>query len=91
MGRRTLRLRDRRARPLRFVTTDCGCFVPLSHKLNPDGYFRKRWGDGPGGKVIEMFHRTYKFDAILGGAEGTCSFSSSPKQRLTGRQRFLVI
>jgi alkylation response protein AidB-like acyl-CoA dehydrogenase len=22
------------------------------------------------GKTIEMFHRTYKFDAILGGAEG---------------------
>jgi hypothetical protein len=21
------------------------------------------------GKVIEMFHRTYKFDAILGGSE----------------------
>lgn len=28
------------------------------------------------GKTIEMFHRTYKFDAILGGAEGR-SFPSS--------------
>ncbi len=26
------------------------------------------------GKNIEMFHRTYKFDAILGGAEGEFSY-----------------
>lgn len=25
------------------------------------------------GRTIEMFHRTYKFDAILGGAEGMVS------------------
>lgn len=35
-----------------FITTEEGCFVPISHKLNQDGYFRKRWKDG-----IEMFHR----------------------------------
>jgi alkylation response protein AidB-like acyl-CoA dehydrogenase len=31
------------------------------------------------GKVIEMFHRTYKFDAILGGAEGIYYSPSSTK------------
>src|SRR5690606_23326204 len=40
-------------KPLRFRTTPNGCFVVSSHKLNPDGYFRKRWSWG-----IEMFHRT---------------------------------
>ena len=35
-----------------FVTTESGCYIPLSHKLNADGYFRKRWGND-----IEMFHR----------------------------------
>ncbi len=37
---------------MRFVTLECGCFVCVSHKLNPDGYLRKRWVD-----VFEMFHR----------------------------------
>lgn len=27
------------------------------------------------GKTVEMFHRTYKFDAILGGAEGIYYFA----------------
>ena len=35
-----------------FVTTESGCFVPISHKLNQDGYFRKRWKG-----TAEMFHR----------------------------------
>jgi hypothetical protein len=39
-------------KPLVFVTLDNGCYVPLSHKLNADGYFRKRWGN-----ELEMFHR----------------------------------
>lgn len=39
-------------KPLVFVTTEDGCYIPLSHKLNQDGYFRKRWGD-----TLEMFHR----------------------------------
>ena len=38
---------------LRFVEFDGGCFVPLSHKLNQDGYFRKGWSEGD----KEMFHR----------------------------------
>lgn len=37
---------------LRFVKMGDGCYVPLSHKLNRDGYFRKRWKDS-----LEMFHR----------------------------------
>lgn len=47
-----LRTSGNRARPLFFVTLESGCFVPLSHRLNPDGYFRKMWHDG-----LEMFHR----------------------------------
>lgn len=39
------------------MTTECGCFVPLSHKLNPDGYFRKLWGNTRAKPVAEMFHR----------------------------------
>lgn len=33
-------------------TTDSGCIVPASHKLNQDGYFRKRFKDG-----MKMYHR----------------------------------
>lgn len=29
------------SKPLVLVTTDVGCVIPTSHKLNPDGYFRK--------------------------------------------------
>jgi hypothetical protein len=43
---------DKRAVALRFVEFGDGCMVPLSHKMNQDGYFRKAWADGP-----EMFHR----------------------------------
>ena len=47
---------DWRSPPIRFVELDGGCFVPLSHKLNQDGYFRKAWTTSTG-KVTEMFHR----------------------------------
>ena len=40
------------SRSLKFVETESGCYVPLSHRLNQDGYFRKRWK-----KEAEMFHR----------------------------------
>lgn len=53
MGRRTL---NRQARPLVFVTTEDGCFIPLSHQTNQDGYFRKTWNTGAD-RVAEMFHR----------------------------------
>lgn len=46
------------ARTLFFITTEEGCFVPLSHKLNADGYFRKRWGGKGLPPLMEMFHRT---------------------------------
>jgi len=39
-------------RAMVFVTTESGCMVCLSHRLNTDGYLRKRWADG-----AEMFHR----------------------------------
>lgn len=39
-------------RALIFVEFDGGCYVPLSHGLNQDGYFRKSWGH-----TWEMFHR----------------------------------
>lgn len=43
-------------RDIVFVTTANGCFIPLSHKLNRDGYFRKRWNVA-GETIAEMFHR----------------------------------
>ncbi len=39
-------------KPLIFVKTEEGCYIPLSHRLNQDGYFRKRWKNS-----FEMFHR----------------------------------
>lgn len=38
-----------------FDTTDTGCIITTSHKLNHDGYFRK-WN--PIKKKLEMYHRT---------------------------------
>lgn len=35
-----------------FVTNDAGCMMCLTHRLNKDGYLRKRWAQG-----FEMFHR----------------------------------
>lgn len=35
---------------------ETGCVIPTSHKLNPDGYFRKRvWVDGK--LKLMMYHR----------------------------------
>lgn len=61
------------ARAFRFIELDSGCFIPISHKPNQDGYIYKTWAiDGV--KVKEAFHR-YVFrahhglDAIPGGHE----------------------
>lgn len=43
-------------RPIRFVRLQSGCFVSLSHRMNQDGYFRKRW-NVDGNTESEMFHR----------------------------------
>ena len=48
----TLPLTSKLARPLFFVVMESGCIVCLSHRLTPDGYFRKLWADG-----AEQFHR----------------------------------
>lgn len=50
------------SKALVFETTESGCIVPVSHKLNTDGYFRKRvW---VGGKlVLQMYHRYVWFMA----------------------------
>lgn len=45
------------ARPLQFIELEGGCFVPITHRLNHDGYFRKRWKKKSMGNVVEMFHR----------------------------------
>ena len=38
---------------------ETGCFIPISHKLNQDGYFRKAWGNARShDHKMEMFHRT---------------------------------
>lgn len=44
---------------------DGGCVVPVSHKLNQDGYFRKTWAVETGKKVTEMFHR-FVYRAVHG-------------------------
>ena len=46
-----------RGRPLVLGKTDTGCIVPLSHKLNQDGYFRYtiRKLKGRGARI--MYHR----------------------------------
>jgi len=44
------------SKKLVLVSTSSGCLVPTSHKLNQDGYFRKRvWIDGVLKAV--MYHR----------------------------------
>lgn len=42
-----------RGKKLILATTESGCIIPTSHKLNADGYFRKRTNG-----VLEMYHRT---------------------------------
>lgn len=56
MERHTLKKRWPTGRAIRFETTPQGCFIPTSHKLNQDGYFRKYWDTEEGG-VKEFFHR----------------------------------
>lgn len=41
-----------RGKPLVLVKNDSGCIVPLSHKLNQDGYFRTH---DPSTKGAEIF------------------------------------
>lgn len=49
---------NKRFKPLVFETTESGCFVPTSHKLNSDGYFRYHIPNPEGGRGIpKMFHR----------------------------------
>lgn len=38
--------------PLRFVSTDSGCYVPVNHRTNQDGYLRLSFK-----KRMLMFHR----------------------------------
>lgn len=42
-----------RGKELILEATESGCIVPTSHKLNADGYFRKKTNG-----VLEMYHRT---------------------------------
>lgn len=42
-----------RGKKLILATTESGCIIPTSHKLNSDGYFRKKTNG-----VLEMYHRT---------------------------------
>ena len=52
MGRNSLR-----GIPLVLEVTEGGCVITTSHKLNPDGYFRKRIVDCKGRGKLKMFHR----------------------------------
>lgn len=42
-----------RGKKLILEATETGCIIPTSHKLNADGYFRKRTNGH-----LEMYHRT---------------------------------
>lgn len=60
----------RRSLALCFVTLPTECFVPVSHKLNKDGYFRYRFGGKQGFSM--MFHRAvweHRNGAIRDGHE----------------------
>lgn len=47
-----------RGKKLILVTTETGCIIPTSHKLNKDGYFRYRRITGEGGRSkLQMYHR----------------------------------
>lgn len=46
----------KKSKSLFFITNEDGCFIPLSHALNADGYFRKRWFNSKKDEM-EMFHR----------------------------------
>lgn len=45
---------------LKFMTFGDDCYVCVSHRMNKDGYFRKRWANS-----FEMFHR-FMFKAVKG-------------------------
>lgn len=46
-----------RPKPLVFETTESGCFVPTSHKLDRDGYFRYHIPNSGGRRRMRAFHR----------------------------------
>lgn len=47
------------AKALVAVELDSGCHIQLTHKLNADGYYRRRLSSSrTNPKNIEMFHRT---------------------------------
>ena len=46
-----------RGKPLILRKLDNGCIVPISHKLNKDGYFRYRKKVNKGRGKLVMFHR----------------------------------
>jgi hypothetical protein len=49
-----------RKRYIQFVEFDNGCQVPLTHRLNADGYYRRIWTEllcDSGKQEREMFHR----------------------------------
>lgn len=62
------------------VTTESGCIVPVSHKLNHDGYFRKQI-KGPAGMRTWMYHRwvwTQKFGVIRRAMRLTTNARTEP-------------
>ena len=49
---------NKRFKPLVFETTESGCFVPTSHKLDHEGYFHYRIPNPKGGRgTKKKFHR----------------------------------
>ena len=48
-----------RGKPLIFKRLDTGCIIPISHRLNADGYFRCREPnyEGKGRAPLVMYHR----------------------------------
>lgn len=46
------------------VTTESGCIVPVSHRLNHDGYFRKQVCVD--GKLRPMMYHRYRWELVHG-------------------------
>ena len=46
-----------KSRALQFVEFDGGCMIPITHRLNHDGYFRKRLKSSRDGGHHVMMHR----------------------------------
>lgn len=61
-----------RGKKLILEATETGCIIPTSHKLNQDGYFRKRTNG-----VLEMYHRTVWIKANGPIPEGSEVFNVS--------------